>query len=68
VTVLLAPLPLKAANTLVMDNSNQMTFQLPYVQDQKSFMLRRHSFSECGSYQVACSFDGKGGQYVGYAY
>jgi len=32
-------LPMKAANMLVMHRSNQMHFQLPYIQHQKSLML-----------------------------
>jgi len=40
VTVSLALLSIKTANKVIMDNSEQITFQLPYVQDQKSLMLR----------------------------
>ena len=40
VTVSLSLLPIMAANTLVMDNSEQITYQLPYLQDQK--LLRLH--------------------------
>jgi len=43
VTVLLSFLPIKAANTSVMHNSDQMTVQLPFLQDHKSLMLRWRS-------------------------
>jgi len=37
-------LPLTAANTLVMHNSNQITFQLSYLEDQISMRLSWHTF------------------------
>jgi len=43
VTVSLSLLPIKAAYTLVMDNSEQIASQLTHLQDRKSFMLHRHS-------------------------
>jgi len=56
VTVLLSLLWMKAANTLVMPNSDYVTIQLLYLQDQKSLMLHWRSFSEWGSDHVAVSF------------
>jgi len=43
VTVSLSLFPIKAANTLIMHNSEQLTFYLPYLQDQKSWTLCWHS-------------------------
>jgi hypothetical protein len=40
VIVLQSILPIKAANTSVMHNSDQLTVQLLYLPDQKSLMLR----------------------------
>jgi hypothetical protein len=53
-------------NTLVMDNSEQTTYQLSYSKGKISLRLQGRSFSECEGDRSACSFDGKGGQYVGY--
>jgi hypothetical protein len=53
-------------NTLVMDNSEQITYQLPYSKGQISLRLDGHLFSKCQSDRSACSFDGKGCQYVSY--
>ena len=39
-TVLFSVLPKKAASTLIMESSGQVTFQLQYIQDQKSLTLR----------------------------
>jgi len=39
VSVLLSLLPINAANTSVMHNSEQITVQLPYLQDHKSLRL-----------------------------
>jgi len=36
-------LPMKAANMLVMHNSEQISAQIPYLQDRKLLMLRWHS-------------------------
>jgi len=44
VTVLLSLLPIKAANTHVMHNNDQVTCELPYLQDHKSLMLGWRSF------------------------
>jgi len=42
----LSLLPMKAANTLIIDNSKQIASQTTYLQDQKSLTLRWRSFSE----------------------
>jgi len=39
-TMLLSLLPIKAADILGMRDSNHINVQLPYLQDQKSLMLR----------------------------
>jgi len=67
VTVSISLLRIMGANTLFMDNSEHITYQLPYFQDHES--LRRHwlSFSKWDSDRVACSFALKGCQYGGYA-
>ena len=44
VTVWLSLLPIKAANTSVMHNSDQITVELPYIQNHKSLILRWPSF------------------------
>jgi len=44
VTVLLSLLPMKAANTSVMHKNDQVTGELPYLQDHKSLTLRWRSF------------------------
>jgi len=44
VTVLLSLLPIKAASTSVMHNNDQVTGELPYLQDHKSLMLCWRSF------------------------
>jgi hypothetical protein len=46
VIVLQSILPIKAANTSVMHNSDQLTVQLLYLPDQKSLMLRWCSFQK----------------------
>ena len=40
VTTLLSVLPIKTANTVVLHGSDQINIELPYLQDQKSLMLR----------------------------
>jgi len=47
-----------------MPNSDQITIQLPYLQDQKSLMLRGRLFSDLGSDYVAVSFAYKRCQYI----
>jgi hypothetical protein len=44
VTMSLAVLPIKAVSTTVMLDSDEITSQLRYLQDQKSLKLRWHSF------------------------
>jgi len=43
VTVLLSLLPIQAANTSVMHNNDQVSGELPYLQDHKSLTLRWRS-------------------------
>jgi len=54
------------ANTLVMDNSEQITYQLPYSNGQILLTLEGRAFSECQGDRSAWSFDGTGCKYVGY--
>jgi len=49
-----------------MHNSDQVTFQLLYLQDQQSSMLHWHSFLEAGSNILTRFFAYKGGQYIDY--
>jgi hypothetical protein len=62
VTVSYTLLPKKAASSLVMDSSDPVTFQLPYLQDLKSLTLRWRSFSECGREPDSIIFDTEGSQ------
>jgi len=55
VTMLMSLLPTKAAITSFMPNSDQITIQLPYLQDQKLLRLCWRWFSEWGSDRVAGS-------------
>jgi len=57
---------IKAADTFVMDNGEQIASQLTYLEDQKSLTLCWRSLSECGCYRVALSFAYEGWQYVDY--
>jgi len=66
VTVSISLLPIKAANTLVMDNSEQLSLQLTYLWHKISLTLRWRSVSECGCYHAVVSFDNKGCQSVDY--
>jgi len=50
-----------------MHNNNQVTGYLPYLQDQKSLMLRWRSCKEWGDDRVAIFFANTSGQYVRYA-
>jgi len=43
VTMLLSRLPIDAANTSVMHKNDQVTGELPYLQDHKSLTLRWRS-------------------------
>jgi hypothetical protein len=51
-----------AGNAFVMDNSEQITYQVPYSKGQISLRLHGRSFAECEGDRSACSFDGKGCQ------
>jgi len=68
VTMSLSLLHIKAANTLIIDNSNHITSKTTYLEDQKSLTLRWFSFSVWGSYRLAFSCAYRGGRYVGYGY
>jgi len=67
VTVSISLLPVKAALTLLMDNSEQIGFQLTYLPQQISLTPHWRSVSECGCYRAAVSFAYKGCQSVNYA-
>jgi len=67
VTVSVTFSPVKAANILVMHDSEQIGFQLPFIKDWKLLMLSLHSFSEWGRDRVALSFAYNGWHYVVYA-
>jgi len=56
VRVLLLLLPIKAANQSVIHNSDQITVQLPYLQDHKSLMLCWRLFW-CIAYSTSCAID-----------
>jgi hypothetical protein len=66
VTVSIFLLAIKAANTLVMDNSEQIGFQLAYLPQKILLRLCWRSVSECGCYRTAVSFAYKGCQSVDY--
>jgi hypothetical protein len=66
VTVSISLLPLKASHTLVMDNSEQIGFQLTYLPQKMLLTLRWGSVSECGCYCAVVSFAYKGSQSVEY--
>jgi len=65
VTVSLSLLLIKAANTLVIHNSEQIASHLSYLQHWELLMLRWRSFSEWGCDCVAITFAYKGCQYIG---
>jgi len=50
-----------------MPNSNQITIQLPYLQDQKLMTIHWRWFSEWGSDHVAVAVAYESCQYIGYA-
>jgi len=64
VTAFLSLSPTKAANISVMQNSEQITFEIPYLQDQKSLTLHWRSFWGDCSDVVASIFASKGGQCI----
>jgi len=55
-TVLLFLLPIQAAHTSIMPNSDQSTVQLPNLHNLKVLTLRWGSFSEWGDDRIAVSF------------
>ena len=66
VTVSISLLPIKAAHTLVMDNSQQIGFQLTYLPQKISLRLCWRSVSECGCYCATVSVAYTGCQSVDY--
>ena len=66
VTVSISLLPIMAAHTLVIDNSEQISSQLTYLPQIISLTLHWRSVSECGCYRAAVSFAYKGCQSVEY--
>jgi len=66
VTLSFFDLPRKAASKLVMDSSDQVTFQLPYLQDYWALTLHSHSISGCERKCDAIIFDLEGSQYLLY--
>jgi len=50
-----------------MHNNDQVTGELPYLQDHKSLTLRWRTCQEWGGDRVAILFANKNGQYVRYA-
>jgi len=50
-----------------MPNSDQLTIQLPYLQDQKSLTLHWRWFSEWDIDHVAVFFFYQSSQYIGHA-
>jgi len=56
VTVLLPFLPIKAANRLVRHNRDQITVELPHLQNYKSLTLRWHSF-QCIVHSISAAID-----------
>jgi len=66
VTTSICLLPIKPAHTLVMDNSEQIGFQLTCFPQTISFTLHCHSGSECGCCHAAVSFAYNGCQSVEY--
>jgi len=65
-TLSISLLPIKAVHTLVMDNSEQIGFQLTYLPQKILLTLHWRSVSECGRYRAAVSFAFKGCQSVEY--
>jgi len=56
VTMLLSGLPTKAANTSVMHKNDQVTGELPYLQDHESLTLRWRWF-ECIAHSTSAAVD-----------
>jgi len=55
--------PIKAANTVIMYRNDQITFELPDLQDLDSLMLCWRSFSACSMERVALSFSYKASEH-----
>jgi len=66
VTMSLSALPIKAANSLIMDNNNEIVSQFTYLQDWKSWTLCWRWFLEWDSPHVAISLAYKRCGYIGY--
>ena len=67
VTVSNSPLPIKADNTLIVNNTKQIASQLSWLQLEKLLTLPWRSHSEWSCYRVAIPFAYQGCQYIGYA-
>jgi len=61
-------LPVKAANTLIMDKCRGTAFGLPKMQPTKSLTLCWRSFSDWGSDHIVIAFIQNACQYVDYGY
>jgi hypothetical protein len=66
ITLSICFLPIKASDTLIMHNSEQISLQLPYLKDINFLMVSWQSFSEWGSDHVTWTFVYKGRQFVVY--
>jgi len=66
VTVPDSLLPINTADTLIMDNSEQIASQTTYLHNQKSLTLCWRSFQACRCYHVTFSFAYQVGRYVSY--
>jgi len=58
--MLISLLPIKAADMLVMANSEQIAFHITNLHDRKSLTRRGHTVSECVHHRVAVSFANNG--------
>ena len=68
VTLLVALSPIQAANMSVIHTRDQITVQLPYLEDHKSLMLFWWSVLDWSADCLAVSVAYKRCQYIGYAY
>ena len=66
VTMFVSLLAIKAANTSVMQNNDQVTGEIPYMQDHKSLTVRWYSSYEWVSEPIVISFANNSCQYVRY--
>jgi len=64
VTMSISLLPVKATNTSVTCSSDQVTFRLHHLQDQKSWLPGWHSFLGCGSDNATSYFAYTASQYI----